>query len=172
MGTVIVQLFLTIIPCIVVGLIAYNFFKNYVADQDSRRLYELKKKTKKETIPYRIQALERLVLFMERIDPRELLIRIKPATEDKGDYVRILVEVIEQEYHHNVAQQIYVSEKCWKAIKTSKNATINLIRNTADEDGITLSEELRHRIFVNLETVESPSEIGIQFIKQEAKELW
>lgn len=172
MGTIIVQLFLTIIPCIVVGLIAYNFFKNYVADQDNRRLYELKKETKKEALPYRIQALERLTLFMERIDPHQLLIRVKPSDDAKTDYAQVLIGVIEQEYHHNVAQQIYVSDQCWKAIKTSKNATINLIRKAADREDVITAEELRHQLFINLETEESPSELGIQFLKRETMELW
>lgn len=172
MVTLVGQFFLTVIPCLIVGAIAYYFFKNYLKDADQQRWLALRKETKKELIPYRIQALERLALFMERIDPRQLLIRIKPADENKTAYAGALIEVIEQEYQHNVAQQIYVSDACWNAIKTSKNITINMIRNLSVDQKIETADQLRKEVLIKMEEQEPPSSVGLQFIKREASQMW
>ncbi len=171
MSTVVVQVFLTIVPCLIVGFIAYKFFENYLKDQARHRQYLLKRESAGAIIPYRIQALERLTLLMERINPQQLLLRVKPENEDIAQYVQILVGIIEQEYEHNVAQQIYVSDQSWSAIKTSKNAIINLIRSTANQEGVNSANQLREQIFLSLEKQESPSVVGIQFLKKEAAEL-
>lgn len=172
MATLVGQFFLTVIPCLIVGAIAYYFFKNYLKDAEQRRWLSLQKETKKEMIPYRIQALERLALFMERIDPRQLLIRIKPTEENKTTYAAALIEVIEQEYQHNVTQQIYVSDECWKAIKTSKNITINMIRNLSVDQGLKTADQLRKKMLIKMEEQEPPSSVGLQFIKREAAQMW
>jgi len=38
-----------------------------------------------------------------------------------------LLKNIRQEYEHNLAQQIYVSDKLWQIISQAKSGTINLI---------------------------------------------
>lgn len=104
--------------------------------------------------------------------PRQLLIRIKPTEENKTTYAAALIEVIEQEYQHNVTQQIYVSDECWKAIKTSKNITINMIRNLSVDQGLKTADQLRKKMLIMMEEQEPPSSVGLQFIKREAAQMW
>jgi hypothetical protein len=59
------------------------------------------------TLPLRLQAYERMTLFMERINPSQLMVRI-PLSENKNDYQNFVIAQIEQE--HNLSQQIYISE--------------------------------------------------------------
>lgn len=168
----IIQVFLTIIPALIVGLVAYYFFHNYVRDQENRRRYELMKETQKEILPYRIQALERMTLYLERIALSKLLIRVKPDGEDKYQYETKLIQIIEQEFEHNLAQQIYMSNECWDAIRTTKNAIISLIRKANMDDQVTTANKLREAVLSKLIDEASPSDTGLGYIKKEAREMW
>ncbi len=83
-----------------------------------------------------------------------------------------LIKTIEQEFEHNLAQQIYVSEECWNVIKASKNATITNIRKTAGKEEIKSADELRQQILNTLLEQQPPSETGLAYIKKEVKNLW
>lgn len=168
----VLQVFLTIVPALIVGVVAYYFFHNYVRDQESRRRYELMKETRKEVLPYRIQALERMALYLERINPSKLVIRVKPNGEDKYQYETKLVQSVEQEFEHNLAQQIYLSVECWDAIRTTKNATISLIRKANMDDNVSDANKLREAILSKVIDEASPSETGLAYIKKEAREIF
>jgi hypothetical protein len=161
-----------LIPSIIVGLIAFYFFKIFVDHQKEMQYIELRKENRSEVLPLRLQAFERLVLFLERISPGQLLSRIKPVGENKFDYENLLIASIEQEFEHNLVQQVYVSQKCWDAIKASKNSTISLIRKTAMSDKITSAQKLREVVLTELFERSSPSDTGIAFLKNEIRQLF
>ena len=127
----IIDLFLFAIPSLITGLIAYYFFKEHTKNEDGRRRYLLKKDMQVNSLPTRLQAYERMTLFLERITPSNLLIRVSPTSSNKEDYEALIIHSIEQEFEHNLSQQIYISEKCWNIINAAKNATIQLIRKSS-----------------------------------------
>ena len=127
----IIELLFYTLPAAVTGLVAMYFFKNFMTNENNRRNYLLRKETQKEALPLRLQAFERLTLFLERISLNKLLIRVKPTGKDPEKYSHKLIGIVEQEFEHNLAQQIYVSETAWKAVVTSKNLIIKIIRTTA-----------------------------------------
>ena len=161
-----------LLPSIIVGVIAFYFFKTFVDHQKEMQYMELRKENRSEVLPLRLQAFERLVLFLERISPGQLLSRIKPVGENKFDYENLLIASIEQEFEHNLVQQVYVSQKCWDAIKASKNSTISLIRKTAMSDKITSAQKLREVVLTELFEKSSPSDTGIAFLKNEIRQLF
>jgi hypothetical protein len=161
-----------LIPSVIVGVIAFYFFKIFVDHQKEMHYMELRKESRSEVLPLRLQAFERLVLFLERISPGQLLSRIKPVGENKYDYENLLIASIEQEFEHNLVQQVYVSQKCWDAIRASKNSTISLIRKTAMSDKITSAQKLREVVLTELFERSSPSDTGIAFLKNEIKQLF
>ena len=118
------------LPAVITGLIAYYFFNQFVRNENARRRFLLQREYSKDLVPIRLQAYERMVLFLERIDPSRLLLRVAPAEDRKEAYEALLIRHIEEEYDHNISQQIYISEECWSVIRTAKNATIQLIRKT------------------------------------------
>ena len=65
---------------------------------------------------------------------------------EKEDYKTLLVKTIEQEYDHNLSQQIFIDEACWNVIVSSKNATTNIIGNTANDSNIETAQEMREEI--------------------------
>lgn len=126
--TKIIELLSYTLPAIVTGLVAYYFFDLHTKNEEGRRRYLLNKEAQKNALPLRLQAYERMSLYMERINPTKLLIRITPISNDKNDYENLIIAQIEQEFEHNLTQQIYMSDECWTIIVTAKNATIQMIR--------------------------------------------
>ena len=96
--TRIIDLFLYAIPTLITGCIAYYFFKEHTKNEDGRRRFLLKKDMQVNAMPLRLQAYERMALFLERISPSKLLIRITPTSSDKNDYEALLIQSIEQEF--------------------------------------------------------------------------
>ncbi|WZL89429.1 hypothetical protein VS868_01395 [Salinimicrobium sp. 3283s] len=168
----ILELLFYILPAVVVGVIAFYFFNLHTRNEERRRRYLLHKEAQKQALPLRLQAYERMALFLERIAPGNLLVRIKPAGDDKEAYLTLLIKAIEQEFEHNLAQQIYISDECWNVIKASKNATINNIRKVAGREEVTTANELRQQVVNSLIDQQPPSETGLAYIKNEVKNLW
>ena len=73
----------------------FLFFKFY-SKMDSTKIIEI------------LQAYERLTLLMERINPSQMMVRISPLSDDKTDYQNLVIAQIDQEFEHNLSQQIYV----------------------------------------------------------------
>jgi hypothetical protein len=159
-------------PAIITGLVAYYLFNSYFKEQQNTRRWLLQKESKKEILPLRLQAYERLALFLERINPSQLLVRISPISENKNEYANYLIAQIEQEFEHNLAQQIYISEECWTAITASKNTTIQILLSAAKNEEISKANQLRESILKNLLEKQSPSSIALAFLKNEVSQLW
>jgi hypothetical protein len=160
------------IPALLTGLIAYLFFKEYTNNENKRRHYILHKSLQKEVLPVKLQAYERLALVLERMTPNSLLIRIKPISQRKEDYEQLLIQNIEQEFEHNLAQQIYVTDDCWSVINTSKNGVIKIIRKANLDNKITTADKLREAILTNMVEKPSPTLIALSYIRNEVSKLW
>jgi len=170
--TKIIDLFLYSIPTIITGLIAYHFFKEHIKNEDGRRRYLLKKDLQVSSMPSRLQAYERMALFLERITPSKLLTRVSPISENKEDYEALLIQNIEQEFEHNLSQQIYVTDKCWTIITTAKNATIQLIRKATLLEKTDTADKLREVVLTEMMEKLAPTDAALSFIKQEVSDLW
>lgn len=159
------------IPALITGAVAYYLFDSYFKDQQNTRRWLVQKENQKQSLPLRLQAYERLALFLERINAAKLLIRVSPLSSDKKDYERLLIQHIEQEYEHNLTQQIYVSEECWTIILTAKNTTIQNIMKTNMSDKVDSADKLRETILNDLLDSQSPSTIALSFLKNEVKDI-
>jgi hypothetical protein len=159
------------IPAIITGGIAYFFFRDHMQNEDRRRRYLLHKDAQKEALPLRLQAYERLSLFLERITPAKLLIRVSPTSTNKEDYERLLILSIEQEFDHNLSQQIYMSDQCWNIIIAAKNTTIQLIRKAGLSEKVASADKLREVILTEMMESEAPSNAALAFIKKEVGDI-
>jgi hypothetical protein len=170
--TRIIELVSYSLPTIIMAFVAYSFFELYTKNENAKRQYLLQKETKPDTLSLRLQAYERMTLFLERINPSQLLVRISPISENKIDYQNFVIAQIEQEYEHNLSQQIYVSEECWSTITTAKNATIQIILLAAATEKIANANQLREVILKDLLDKASPSSAALSFLKSEVSDLW
>lgn len=157
------------LPALITGGVAYYLFQSYFADQQHTRRWLIQRDNQKTALPIRLQAYERLALFLERIHPNKLLIRIAPFSDDKVAYQSLLINTIEQEFEHNLAQQIYVSGDCWTLITTAKNTIIQNIRQTTADTTIADSSKLREKILSDLLESQAASTVALGFLKDEVK---
>ncbi|MCH4552602.1 DUF7935 family protein [Aestuariibaculum lutulentum] len=167
----IIDLLLFAIPSLITGLIAYYFFKEHTKNEDGRRRFLLQKDLEVSALPTRLQAYERMTLFLERIAPSKLLLRVAPTSSDKNTYEAMLIQAIESEFEHNLAQQIYVSEQCWSIINTAKNATIQLIRKASLLEKTDTADKLREVVLTEMLERRAPSDLALSFIKDEVKNI-
>ena len=160
------------IPSIITGLVAIYFFKYQIENENKRRNYLLRKEKQKLALPIRLQAYERLALFLERISPEKLLIRVKPSGSDSINYLNKLILNIEQEFEHNLAQQIYVTNDCWNAVVTSKNALGQIIRTAAANTEVETAEKLREKILKESIENNNPTKVALSYLKNEVKKIF
>ncbi|MEO9513686.1 MAG: hypothetical protein ABJN84_17365 [Flavobacteriaceae bacterium] len=170
-GDNIFQLFAFLLPAVVTGAVAFYFFRLHTKNEDGRRRFLLHKDSQKDTLPIRLQAYERMVLFLERISINSLVVRVSPKSKDKTEYENLLIKQVETEFDHNLSQQIYMSEECWNIIKAAKNATIQIIRSAGMSETDS-PDKLREDILNQTMEKQSPSATALAFVKNEVGDLW
>jgi hypothetical protein len=127
----------------------------------------------RESVPLKLQALERLILFLERISPNQLLVRVHRGGMAASQLQSELVATIRAEFEHNLSQQIYVSEQAWEEVKDAKEEMIRIINNAfshvgANASGIQMSSQIFEQV-LKMENV--PTQRAVDFIKSEAKKI-
>ncbi len=155
------------IPALVTGAVAFLFFREHVTNENNRRNFLLHQMHKKEILPVRLQAFERLTLFLERMSAHHLLQRVPPIAPQPDDYKELLIKTIEQEYEHNLAQQIYVSEPCWRMITAAKNNSIQQIRSFNVSDDIKSAQDMSAPLYESLSQVKVSPQMALSLLKEE-----
>ena len=171
-STKIIEIIAYTLPSLITGAVAYFLFNSYFKDQQNARRWLLQKENQPAILPLRLQAYERLTLLMERINPSQMIVRISPLSDDKTDYQNLVIAQIDQEFEHNLSQQIYVSEECWSVLLTAKNATIQMIRVATQNEKVTDADSLRAFIISDFLEKPTPSSAALSFIKNEVGQIW
>ncbi len=159
-----------ILPAAVTGFVAYYMFNGFIRQQNADKKLELLAEKKKEALPIKLQAYERMLLFCERINPAKIVVRIQPISDKANDYLQLLLSNIEQEFEHNLVQQIYLSDTTWTAILAAKNATINKLKQVAETSNS--ANDLRENILIDYSKALPPTDTAIGFIKNEVKSMF
>jgi hypothetical protein len=121
------QILLTVLPVLFVSVSTYYLIKGFFDNEDKRRKAELKMGNKELITPVRLQAYERVVLFLERITPNSLVMRVYKNGMSAKLMQAELIKSIRSEYEHNMSQQVYMSNQAWEVVKTAKEETVKLI---------------------------------------------
>ncbi len=168
----IIPLVISLIPATLITLVAIYFFKLHTDNEERRRRFLLHQENQKQAFPLRLQAYERMALFLERISPGKLLTRMAPVGEDKASYESLLANTIDQEFEHNLTQQIYVSSECWNTIIAAKNATIAMIRRASKDESVDSADKMREVILTQLIEKGAPSDTALARIKNEVGDMF
>lgn len=161
------NILLILAPAALLGLVVYYLIHRYFENEELKLRYANLQLKNKEVLPLRLQAYERMTLYLERIVPAKLISREIPKSAKTELYFQQLSEQIEKEFEHNLAQQIYMSDACWNLIKTAKNTTINQLRNALNEDRKISGEDIRELMLYKFSDKEPPSYVAIRFLKEE-----
>jgi hypothetical protein len=170
---IILQLALILLPSGAVLLTTIMFLRKETSKEIRLMQIELKKQRQEFFLPSRVEAYQRAVLFMERIHPNSLVMRLHnpglPARVLQTD----LIKSIREEFDHNVAQQLYISPQGWQMVKNAKEETLKIIHlagNQIAENAMGM--ELSAKIFeLSAEIGVLPSEIAVDYLKKEFQEF-
>ncbi|EMR02102.1 DUF7935 family protein [Cesiribacter andamanensis] len=124
------------------ALVLYGMFllvKSFLDKEFQQKALEVKGRDREVLLPIRLQAFERMVLFLERITPNNMLLRLNDSRYSAREFQQVLVHEVREEYNHNLSQQVYMSDESWGAVRTAMEEVIALINQTAEE----LPEEAR-----------------------------
>ncbi len=161
------------IPALVVFITTYYIISLFFKSQKEQKRAELALKYQDKIVPLKLQACERLVIFLERIYPESLVIRENTPGLTNQQLQQKLIAAIRSEFEHNISQQIYVSNEVWNAIKKAKDNTIQIInaealQTSADKPSIELGKVV---IEAYMQLQEQPIASAIALVKAEIQKL-
>lgn len=138
---------LVIVICfflLMLGAVAIS--KQWIAKSMNEQALEATKASRTIVMPLRLQAYERMALFLERIDPNQLVLRIHAPGLTVAEEQNLLMTAIRSEYEHNISQQIYISNETWKSITDAMDDVITIITTVAEQidsfEGMTYAEAI------------------------------
>lgn len=167
----ILEIFKFTIPALVVFLVTHLTIKNFLDNDYQKKVLQLKKKGNAAVVPLKMQAYERLIIYMERINPSILLVRLTTSNMSALQLKNELLHTINEEYNHNVAQQLYVSPQAWRMIRVVREQLQHIINESyASLESNAKGVDLGKRILeVIIDTDEIPTDKAIDFLKKEFK---
>ena len=145
---VVVEFGKILIPASVVLYAAYLLVRSFIQKEIDLKRLEVRSRSIETVLPNRLHAYERMTLFLERMAPQNLLVRLNTAAIPAREFHQQLLAEVRNEYNHNVSQQVYIGEDVWELIKSAKEDLIVTINDSALEvgDGAT-SLDLSKKIF-------------------------
>ncbi len=163
--------------CLPAGAVMYAMFltvRSFLNKDFEKKLIEIKIKNNEIVLPIRLQAYERMALFLERIAPHNLIIRVNDSGYNVAQLHQRMLMEIREEYNHNLSQQVYMSDQAWSIIKTAMDEIVSVINNSSN----TLAPEARgielaKMVFENLvRHNEDPTSKALIFIKKEIQQVF
>jgi hypothetical protein len=124
-----------LIPASVILYAAYLMVKSFAQKEIELKRLEVRGKGIETVLPTRLHAYERMTLFLERMSPQNLLIRLNTSSMPAREFHQLLLAEVRNEYNHNVSQQVYIGEEVWDLIKSAKEELIVTINDAATELG-------------------------------------
>lgn len=122
-----------LIPASVVLYAAYLLVRAFIHKEIELKKLEVRAKSIEQVLPNRLQAYERMTLFLERMSPQNLLIRLNKPDMTAKELHQLLLSEIRNEYNHNASQQVYMSEEVWDLIRNAREDLIVTINESAGE---------------------------------------
>jgi hypothetical protein len=163
------------LPALIVFLTAFFLLSRYMQKEATAKAIELKMKRDKEIVMLRLQAYERLALFLERINFAPVISRVRTPDMLSSELQYAIVKNIREEFEHNLSQQIYVSSSAWNLIVSAKEEmmkTVNLIGTQLPSEAS--AGQLINSLFMGIQNANAPlpTEHALEFLKAECRELF
>ena len=160
------------IPIAVVFAFIYFILNNYLEENFKLRSLDLKLQNQQSITPVRMQAYERVVVYLERITVSNMIMRIHKTGMSSKLLHAEMIKSIRSEYDHNIAQQIYMSNAAWELVKSAKEEMIKLVNTAAHKvndnaDGVELCKVL---LDVTMNVEKLPTQIALDYVKKEIRQ--
>ena len=158
------------------GYLFFRITKRYFDNQQKTQMLQMRIDEHREAVklvtPIRLQAYERMALYLERISPDSLVLRCYQPGMDTKLLQGVMTKTIRDEWEHNLSQQVYISSEAWRRIRQAKDEMMGIINSAA----ITIPEDadptrLASAIFATVATNQPPTAEALEFLKQEMRDL-
>lgn len=172
--TILLEIAKYTIPAIVVLIAAHVIIKRFLGADVQRKQLELLHDTQNVTIPLRLQAYERMAIFVERLHFRNLIPRVYENGMTVADLKYALLFTINTEFEHNLSQQIYVSLPIWQTVRHAKEQSLTMIHQLSLQlPPEAPAKELQVKLMDYLMTADDalPGDIALQMINEEARKV-
>lgn len=161
-----------LVPAALVLYAMYLLVKSFLNKELEKKMVDIKIKNNETVLPIRLQAYERMCLFLERMAPNNLIPRINKSGLSAREFQHVLLNEIREEFNHNVSQQVYMSHESWQMVKNAKEDLIVTINNAADEvdekaSAIDLSRKIIEK---SMDRENEPISRALDFIKDEIQQ--
>lgn len=160
------------IPAIVVLIASAIIVSKFLVNETQRKRLSIFQENMDTTLRLRLQAYERLALYMERIHPRVLVPRLYETGMTVRDLQTAITMTVNSEFEHNLSQQIYVSSQVWKTVQGVKEQELAMVNQIAGQLNPEASaKELHQRMidFIISNENSIPVEVALEVINNEAK---
>ena len=114
-------------------ILLFRLIKMKDAELRNGSKMELRVQSLKIVMPLRVQAYERLLLYLERVQLPQLVKRVYMPGMEKGTLHLQLLQNVREEFEHNLAQQMYVAGTTWSAVLNAKEELVNQINETFEQ---------------------------------------
>ena len=122
-----------VLPAAIVLYAVYLMVRSFIQRELELKKLEVRSRSIETILPARLQAYERMILFLERISPQNLLIRLNNPGFSARDFQKILLDEVRNEYNHNVSQQVYMGEEVWNQVKNAKEDLIIMVNEASSQ---------------------------------------
>lgn len=156
------------------GAVLYAMFlvvKSFLTKELEKKLIDIKIKNTETVLPIRLQAYERICLFLERISPNNLVVRLNNASLSASQFQQVLITEIRQEFNHNLSQQVYLSDEAWGMVKNAMEDIVSVVNIASQQlEKEDKSVELAKKIFeLMMEKNNDPIGIALKKVKDEIR---
>ncbi len=162
------------IPAIVVLIASSVIVRRFLVTEVKEKHLAMLRDNQEITVRLRLQAYERLIVFIERIHPRQLIPRVYQSGMNVAELQATLLFNIRTEFEHNLSQQIYTTTRVWETVRGVKEQEMNMINTIAQQlNPEAPGRELHQRIvdYILTQEDEIPTDIALQMISEEAKTI-
>jgi len=173
MTELLVVLAIVIVALASIIFLVLNFNKKINFSESLAVQGELRKQRQEFFLSHRMEAYQRAILYMERIHPVTIVMRMNQQNVNALLFQSMLLKAIRDEYDHNVAQQMFISPNAWHLLKNAKEETVKLINvGASDLPSDASSSDLAKAIITLTADINPlPSEIAIEALKAEFQQL-
>ena len=168
------EILMCTLPALFVFLATYLVMSKMIKSEQLRLKAENVLNNQKYITPIRLQAYERMVLLLERISPQSLIMRTQRPNITNQELQSALLKTIRTEFEHNMAHQLYISDKAWEMVRMAKEDCIKFINQTAlqtkpDDNSLQLCKLVLEKL---LDRDLDPTTKAINYLKEEIRTLF
>lgn len=163
-----------ILPALIVLWATFLIVNKFLIREIERKQLAIFRENSKGMIQMRLQAYERLTIFVERMHPNSMISRYYVTGATAQDIQLAMVQGIRAEFEHNISQQLYVSPQTWQTVKTVMEQEITMLNRIGasfqmGDSGQLFVQRLSEYVLTTEETL--PTSIALDQLNKEAKIL-